>query len=77
MERGGAALLGGAQQLVVGLDVRAREVLVVVVGLERLRREQPAGEPHAGQQHAPVAFHGQVVGLDDGRLERIGRRRRT
>ena len=72
MEGGGAALLGGAQQLVVGLDARARKVLVIVVGLERFRLEQPPGEPHAGQQHAPVRFQRQVVGLDDGRLERIG-----
>ena len=49
------------------------KVLVVVVGLERFRLEQPPGEPHAGQQHAPVQFQRQVVGLDDGRLERIGR----
>ena len=73
MEGGGAALLGGAQQLVVGLHARTWKVLVVVIGLERLRLEQPPGEPHGGQQHAPVRFQRQVVGLDDRCLERIGR----
>ena len=72
MEGRGAALLGGAQKLVVGLHVRAGKLLAVVELAERRRVEQAAGELHAGQQHLAVALGDEVVGLDDGMLERIG-----
>ena len=73
MEGRRAALLGGGQQVVVRLLVGAGEFLAVVVFAERLRAQQPAGELHAGQQDAAVAFGGEVVRLDGRRLERIGR----
>ncbi len=73
MERGGAALLGRAQQLVVRLHLVAREILVVEIGLQRLSPQQPPRQLHAGEQHAPVALLHQIIRLDDRCLERVGR----
>ena len=71
MKRRLCALRRSGQELVIGLHVGSREVLIGVVGSKRRGSEKAPGEPHACDQHAPINFRGEIVGLDAGRLERV------
>ncbi len=77
MEGRRAALLGDSEQFVVALDIRARIVLALEVGLERPRPQQTTGELHGSQQYPPVGLLGEIVRIDQRRREGIGRRART
>ena len=51
-----ATLAGDIQQLVVGLNIRPRHILAVIVLLEWFRFQQTPGEFHASQQDSSVKF---------------------
>ena len=72
MERGGAALGGGGEELIVALHLRSGEILIGIIRRERLRREQPARQLHAGDDDAAVDLLDQIIGLDDRLRERVG-----
>ena len=73
VEGRGAALGCRGEKFIVGLHVRAGKILVGVIGRERRGCEQPPRQLHAGDDDAAIELLDQIVGLDDRRLERIGR----